>query len=69
MKKVIGISFSDSKKIYYFLLDDFVLNKEDMVIVNTDKGEQIGTVVTEVIEIDPKKLNSELKKIVRLATK
>ena len=69
MKKVIGINFNDSKKIYYFLVDKFDLNKEDKVIVKTEKGEQLGTVVTGVIEIDPKKLNSELKKIIRVATK
>lgn len=69
MKKVIGINFNDSKKIYYFLVDKFDLNKEDKVIVKTEKGEQLGTVVTGVIEVDPKKLNSELKKIIRIATK
>ena len=68
MKKVIGISFSDSKKIYYFLLDDFNLNKGDNVIVNTEKGEQIGSVVTNPLEVDETKLKSELKSIIRIAT-
>ncbi|MBQ6547191.1 MAG: stage 0 sporulation family protein [Bacilli bacterium] len=69
MKKVIGISFNGSKKIYYFLIGNFDLNKGDFVITSTEKGEQFGTVVTDVIDVDEKKLNSELKNIVRIADK
>lgn len=69
MKKVIGVSFSGSKKIYYFLANDFKLKKGDFVITSTEKGEQIGSVVTDFIEVDETKLNSELKNIVRIATK
>ena len=69
MKKVIGVSFSGSKKIYYFLGNNFKLNKGDLVITLTEKGEQIGTVVTDFIEVDEAKLNTELKSIVRIATK
>ena len=69
MKKVIGISFNGSKKIYYFLIGKFDLNKGDFVITNTEKGEQFGVVVTDVIDVDEKKFNSELKGIVRIADK
>ena len=69
MKKVIGVSFSGSKKIYYFLVGNFTLNKGDFVITNTEKGEQFGTIMTDVIEVDEKKLNSDLKDIVRVASK
>ena len=69
MKKVIGVSFSGSKKIYYFLANDFKLKKGDFVITSTEKGEQFGTVMTDVIDVDEKKLNSELKNIVRIASK
>lgn len=69
MKNVIGISFSNSKKIYYFLLDDYKLEKGDNVITNNENGEAFGTVVTDVIEIDPKKLETKLKKITRKADK
>ena len=69
MKKVIGVSFSGSKKIYYFLVGDFKLNKGDFVITSTENGEQFGTVVTDIIDVDETKLNSELKNIVRVASK
>ena len=69
MKKVIGINFNNSKKIYYFLLDNFDLVKGDCVIINGENGEAFGTVVTDVIEVDPKKLETKLKKITRKADK
>lgn len=67
MKKVIGVNFNDSKKIYYFLVNDFVLSKGDFVIVLTEHGEQFGEVVTDVILVDEKKLNNPLKEVLRVA--
>lgn len=69
MIEVIGVSFSDSNKIYYFLFDRFELKKDDKVIVATERGEQFGTIVTNAISIDPKQLVAPLKNILRVATK
>lgn len=69
MKKVVGINFLNSKKIYYFLKGDFVLKKGDFVITSTENGDQFGTVVTDVIDVDEKKLKLDLKGIVRIASK
>ena len=52
MKSVIGVNFNDSKKIYYFLVNDLVVSKGDFVVVLTERGEQFGKVVTDVIEVD-----------------
>ncbi len=68
MKKVIGVSFADSKKIYYFLPNKLELNKDDSVIVTTEIGEQFAKVVTDIIDVDEKKLKMELKNIDRKAT-
>lgn len=68
MKKVVGVNFSDSKRIYYFLVGDFCINKGDGVIVLTERGLQFGVVVTSVLEVDETKLSSPLKDIVRIAT-
>lgn len=68
MKKVIGVSFADSKKIYYFLPNKLELNKDDFVIVTTEIGEQFAKVVTDIIDVDEKKLKMELKNIDRKAT-
>ncbi len=68
MKDVIGVNFDDSKKIYYFLVSDFVLKKGDYVIVQTERGEQFAKVVTDVISVSSDKLNAPLKDIIRIAT-
>lgn len=68
MKSVVGVNFNDSKKIYYFLVNDLVVGKGDFVIVLTERGEQFGKVVTDVIEVDEGKLNNPLKDVVRVAT-
>lgn len=68
MKSVVGVNFNDSKKIYYFLVNDLVVSKGDFVIVLTERGEQFGKVVTDVIEVDEGKLNNPLKDVVRVAT-
>lgn len=68
MKSVIGVNFNDSKKIYYFLVNDLVVNKGDFVVVLTERGEQFGKVVTDVIEVDESKLNNSLKNVIRVAT-
>ena len=68
MKSVIGVNFNDSKKIYYFLVNDLVVSKGDFVVVLTERGEQFGKVVTDVIEVDESKLNNSLKDVIRIAT-
>lgn len=68
MKSVIGVNFNDSKKIYYFLVNDLVVSKGDFVVVLTERGEQFGKVVTDVIEVDDSKLNNSLKNVIRVAT-
>ena len=69
MKKVIGVNFINSTKIYYFLPNDLKVNRDSFVIVDTEKGEQFGKVVTDLIEVDEKKLDFELKKVIRVASK
>ena len=69
MKKVLGVSFDNTSKIYYFLFNDLVLNKGDNVIVETERGKQFGKIVTSVIEVDEKKLKMDLKNIIKIADK
>lgn len=68
MKRVCGVTFSDSKKIYYFDVLNIDLSKNDCVIAKTERGEQFGVVVTDVMDIDESKLSFSLKEIVRIAT-
>lgn len=66
---VIKIGFLDSNRLYFFDLNNLNLKKGDSVIVSTDKGEQFGTVMSNKIEIDEKKIIGTLKKVLRIASK
>lgn len=69
MISVIGVSFQEISRIYYFLPNDLKLKKGITVIVETERGLQFGKIATEVIEIEQNKINSELKKVIRIASK
>lgn len=62
MIDVVGISFVNSNKIYYFNINGLDLDKKDVVIVETERGEQYGIVKTSVINIDQTLLQNEVKK-------
>ncbi len=69
MIDVVGISFVNSNKIYYFNINGLDLDKKDAVIVETERGEQYGIVKTSVINIDQTLLQNEVKNVLRKATK
>lgn len=69
MVEVIGVSFANSNKIYYFLPNGLELHKKDNVVVETENGEQFGIVVTGLISIDPDKLSSTLRNVLRIANR
>lgn len=68
MKNIVGIKFRKEGKIYSFNADNLQLKKNDGVIVNTDSGLAIGTVVTDVKSLPLHKLPTNLKRIVRKTT-
>ncbi|WBW49756.1 stage 0 sporulation family protein [Peptoniphilus equinus] len=65
--RVLGIRFKKNGKIYYFNPADSGAELNDHVIVETARGLEYGTVVTEKT-IDPTSMKSELKKVERIAT-
>ena len=69
MQKVVGISFNKKGRVYNFDAIDFDLNIGDKVIVETEKGLQLGTIVTSCKEVDEKEFNIPLKSVLRYATK
>lgn len=69
MKKIIGVRFKKPGKIYFFDPQDFKINKNDNVIVETAMGEEMGCVVVAKREIEESKLNTPLKKVLRIASK
>ncbi|WP_027182970.1 PSP1 domain-containing protein [Desulfovibrio inopinatus] len=67
MSRIIGLKFREYGQVYYFDSGAFVVNKNDLVIVNTDQGLGLGEVVLFTDEV-PEELNLEdIKPIYRLA--
>ena len=69
MQKIVGISFNKKSRVYNFSANDFDLNIDDEVIVETEKGLQYGYVMTEIKEIDESDFSIPLKDVIRYATK
>ncbi len=67
MARVVGIRFKTAGKIYHFDAGDLDLKRGDVVIVEVDKGIGMGRVVFAPVEMDERRLERALKKIVRKA--
>ena len=66
---VVGIKFKNSNHIYSFEPNGLQLKCGDYVLVDTEKGADLGVVVKERETIDPTTLSSPLKKVLKKATK
>lgn len=69
MIDVIGISFENSGRVYYFSPAGFILKKDELVIVETEKGLQIGRVAMANSKFKKTNLNMPLKNVIRIADK
>ncbi|EHI54599.1 hypothetical protein HMPREF9333_02241 [Johnsonella ignava ATCC 51276] len=67
MTKVIGVRFREVGKVYYFSPGNFELCSGKMVIVETSRGLECGTVVMGNREVDEKDIVLPLKSVKRLA--
>lgn len=68
MQKAIGIRFKCAGKVYYFSPKDLVIKKGDKVIVETARGIEFGSCVTDLLELEDKEIVSPLKEVLRIAT-
>ena len=68
MTKVIGVRFRTAGKIYYFDPAKYQIKKGDHVIVETARGEEFGTVVSDIKEVDDSQVVQPLKPVLRIAT-
>ena len=66
---IVSVKFKKDGRGYYFDDNDIVLSKDDYVLVETDKGIQLGIVSDINIDIDTDKLKNEIKKIEKKASK
>jgi len=67
MKKIVGIRFKPSGKIYNFECGAFVLKTGDQVIVETEQGLGFGVVVVPPTIWEEQQTSKPLKKVFRLA--
>ncbi|WP_034445228.1 PSP1 domain-containing protein [Butyrivibrio sp. AE2032] len=68
MTRVIGVRFRTAGKIYFFSPGKYVIKKGDHVIVETARGVEYGTVVSEPQEIEDDKVIKPLKTVLRTAS-
>ncbi len=64
---VVGVKFKNSNHIYSFSPNGLNLKQGDYVIVETDKGQDLGVVIKEQEMIEAEELNSSLKNVIKKA--
>ena len=68
MIEIVGVTFGDGGRMYYFSPNGFELKKKDFVIVETEKGLQLAKVILGIRKEKKANLLLPLKKIIRIAT-
>ena len=66
--KAIRVQFKETGKRYYFSPGKLELKEDDLVVVSTIRGVEIGKVNGPVIDLDSAKFDTEIKEILRKAT-
>ena len=69
MYKVVGIEFSNSNRIYFFDPKNLEIHKGDKIIVETERGLQLGIARKEIEEVSEDKIVLPLKPVLRIANK
>lgn len=67
MPEVVGVAFRRAGKPYYFDRNSLDLKPEDLVIVETVRGTELGRVVVGLKHIEESEITGELKKVLRIA--
>ncbi len=60
--KICGVSFKENSKVYDFLINDIIVDKNDYVVVETEKGNQFGKVIYLAEKNNDKNYKSVLRK-------
>jgi cell fate regulator YaaT (PSP1 superfamily) len=68
MIRIVSIKFRPAGKHYDFDAADFTLQPGDRVVVETDRGKALGTVIRPPGETPPEEVPDNLKKVLRMAT-
>lgn len=67
MKKIVGVSFSEVGKIYWFNPANLEMTKESKVVVETVRGLELATVVVPPKDVEDSEVEFELKDVLRVA--
>lgn len=67
MPIVVGVKFDKNQKVYSFDPAEQVFAEGDLVIVETQKGNELGEVAKSNYEIEEESVQKELKKVIRKA--
>ena len=67
MVKVVGVRFRTAGKIYFFDPLNYTIKRGENVIVETARGIEFGTVVSDVREVEESAVVQPLKPILRIA--
>ena len=68
MSKVVGVRFMQAGKVYSFDPAGLSVKVNDLVIVETSRGIEMGKAVTSIQEVTPEENSEPFKPIIRLAT-
>ena len=68
MIQVIGVNYKLNGKVYHFSPGNCEYFLKEPVVVETERGEQLGFIATEPFEMEDEKLKSALSRIIRKAT-
>ena len=68
MTRIVGIRFKRAGRIYYFDPGQHRLQREDLVIVETSKGTELGKVVIAPTDVAESDITEPLKPVLRKAT-
>lgn len=67
--RVVGVQYRPAGKIYTFITDMADLNRGEFVVVEAEHGTSIGIVILKPQEVAREELPTDIKKVVRQATK
>jgi cell fate regulator YaaT (PSP1 superfamily) len=68
MAKYVGIRFQPAGKIYFFESPDETVQINEQVIVDTNRGRDLGKIVTPPVDTKPADITEPLKQVIRKAT-
>jgi len=68
MVKVASVHFNNAGKNYFFDPAGLELKSGDNVIVETARGQEFGTLVADICEVEEKEIVAPLKPVIRVAT-